>query len=389
MFGKSVTLFRLFGFAVRADLSWLIILALVIWSLAGGVFRAQYPEMPWPGLLAMGLAGAAGLFLSIVFHELCHSLVARRFGLPMKGITLFLFGGVAEMTDEPPSPKAEFWMAIAGPAASVLVAIAALGVYVVASVAGLRGPGLDVLRWVGNINILLVIFNMIPGFPLDGGRVLRSILWHFGHDLRRATHTASRVGAVFGAVLIGLGFLSLLVGNAVGGLWFILIGFFIRAAAKQSYRQVLVRQFLHGEPVSRFMSGRPLTVPDDLPVDRLVEDYVYRHHHKMFPVVHGEQLVGCVTTRDVQQIPREQWPQRRVGEIAHPCQTENSVQAGQDAFEALSLMNRNHVSRVVVLDDGHLAGMLSLKDLGKFLSLKLEIETNQKPSSAMADVDDV
>lgn len=375
IFGKSFTLFKLFGFAVRVDLSWLLILGLVVWSLAGGVFPAAFPELSWQAHLVMGLTGAAGLFLSIIFHELCHSLVARRFGLPMTGITLFLFGGVAEMADEPPSAKAEFWMAIAGPAASVLVAAVFLGgSFLLAGLAVAR-PAVAVVRWVGYINILLVAFNLIPGFPLDGGRVLRSVLWHFGHDLRKATRTASRVGAGFGAVLIGLGFLSLLLANPLGGLWWILIGLFIRGAARQGYQQVLVRQFLRGEPISRFMNDQPVTVPEDISVQQFVEDYVYRHHHKMFPVMREGRLVGCVTTREVQEVPRDQWARQSVGQIAKPCGQDNSVRLDQDALHALTFMTRHGLSRALVVDDGELAGILSLKDLSRFLALKLELET--------------
>ena len=375
MFGKSYPLFSILGFSVRADLSWLVIVTLVIWSLAGFVFPQELPGRPWGLYLAMGLLAALGLFASIVVHELSHSLVAQRYGLPMKGITLFIFGGVAEMSDEPPNPKAEFLMAIAGPVASVVVGAVCLAAAAVVAAAGGAAGAVAILRWIGLINILLVIFNMIPGFPLDGGRVLRSALWQWKKDLRQATRIAAKVGAVFGAVLIGLGFVSLLLGNPMGGLWWILIGWFVRSAAKQSYQQVLVRQMLAGQPVSRFMNTQPVSVPPSLPLQQLVEDYIYRYHHKMFPVVDPDgRLVGCVTAGNLRNVNREEWPARTVGEVTGPCGDANTIEPQVDAMEALRRMSRNQVSRLVVTHDGRLEGILTLKDLLDYLALKAELE---------------
>ncbi len=379
MFGKSIKLFTLFGFTVRLDLSWIIILALVVWSLSAGVFPQLYEGLPPWVYWAMGFAGALGLFVSIIFHEMCHSLVARRYGLPMKGITLFLFGGVAEMSDEPPSPKAEFWMAIAGPASSAALAGAFFLIGYGGGALGLTDSIAGVFRWLGLINIILVVFNMIPGFPLDGGRVLRAILWHYRKDLRSATQTASRVGAGFGAVLIGLGFLSLLWGNPLGGLWWILIGFFIRSAAKSGYRQVLVREMLHGEPVRRFMTEQPITVPSSATLTSLVDDYVYRYHHKLFPVTTDGRLDGYISTQDLQDVPKDQWDERTVREVARPCQRDNTIAPDADAMDALARMNKLQTSRLMVVENNALVGIVALKDLMKFLSLKLELETNEHP----------
>lgn len=374
MFGKTIKLFTLFGFTVRIDVSWLVIMALVVWSLASGVFPARYEGLHWGIYTAMGLAAAVGLFLSITFHEMCHSLVARRYGMPMKGITLFLFGGLAEMRDEPPSAKAEFMMAIAGPLASVLVAGVFLGLMYLGQMLAWPDTFVGVFRWIGIINVVLVVFNLIPGFPLDGGRVLRAGLWHWKKDLREATHAASRVGKGFGAVLIGLGILYLLTVNPIGGLWWILIGLFIRGAAKSSYQQVVLRDHLKGEPVRRFMNTEPMTVSPSVPLDEFVESYVYEHHFKMFPVVEDGQLRGCVHTRQVKDVPRDQWSQKTVGDVASPCSNDNSIGPDADAVDAFSRMNRSGNSRILVAHDGQLEGILALKDLMKFLSLKLDME---------------
>ena len=385
MFGKRITLFTMFGFAVRIDFSWLIILVLVVSSLAMVIFPETYTDangkkFPWFVYLAMGLAAALGLFSSIIFHELSHSLVARRYGLPMKGITLFIFGGVAEMSKEPESPKAEFMMAIAGPLSSVLVVGVFYGLALMGGRLGWPIPVTGVLGWIAFMNALLVGFNLIPGFPLDGGRVLRSILWQWKDNLRWATRIASQVGAGFGAVLIGLGFISLLMGGpAIGGMWWILIGLFLRGAAKQGYQQVLIRQALQGEPVSRFMNPNVITVDPELTIEALVDDYVYRYHFKMFPVVEDTRLVGCVTTRLVKEVPRDEWVTRTVGDVARKCSRANTIAPGTDAVKALAQMSRHRLSRLMVVEEDRLVGLVSLKDLMRFLALKVELESTDTP----------
>ena len=377
MFGRAIKLFTVFGFTVRLDPSWLIIMTLIVWSLAGAVFPQAYAGLHWAVYLVMGLAAAVGLFASIVIHELSHSLVARRYGLPMQGITLFLLGGVAEMRDEPSSAKAEFMMAIAGPIASVVLAALFIGAGALGRLAGWADPVVGVLQWIGFINAILAVFNMIPGFPLDGGRVLRAALWHLKGDLQRATRTASHVGAGFGAVLIGLGILNLLLLNPIGGLWWILIGMFVRGAAKSGYQQVLIRQALQGEPVRRFMNTDPVTVPPSISVADLVEDYVYRYHFKMFPIIEGRRLAGCVNTQQIKKVPREQWSQRTVGDLAAGCSEANTIAPDADAIEAFQRMNQHQVIRLMVVQDGTLQGILALKDLLKFLSMKLELESGE------------
>jgi len=386
MFGKRITLFKLLGFSVRIDMSWLIILAIVVWSLAGSVFPEEYEGLHWSLYVAMGLGGAIGLFLSIVLHELSHSLVARRYGLPMKGITLFLFGGVAEMTDEPPSPKAEFFMAIAGPAFSFVFAAVCIGISVLGRAQGWPVVVTGIFQWLGLINAILAVFNLVPGFPLDGGRVLRSILWRVKKDFRAASRIAAQSGRIVGMILIGLGFLSLLFGNAFGGLWWILIGLFLRWAAQQSYQQVLVREALRGEPVRRFMSKEPVTAPASVSIQELVEDYIYEYHHKMFPVVEDGRLLGCITTRHVKNVPRDMWAQRQVGEVVSPCSDENTIAPNEDAMKVLSRMHETRSGRLMVVEDDKLVGILALKDLLKFLALKLELESGEAGSVRLPHV---
>ena len=374
MFGKAFKLFSLFGFPVRIDLSWLLIFLLVSWSLAAGVFPTAYPDLATATYWVMGVMAALGLFALIVVHEFGHSLVARRHGVPMKGITLFIFGGVAEMHDEPPHPRAEFQVAIAGPITSIVVGAVCLA----AAAAGraLNWPqGVNaVLSYVGIMNGVLVAFNLVPAFPLDGGRVLRSALWKWNNSLKRATRMTSRIGMGFGIFLIVLGVLSIVGGNVMGGIWWVLIGLFLRGAAQSSYQQLLMRRTLEGEPVRRFMATEPVTVPPSINVEDAVEKYLYRHHHRMFPVTENGSLVGCLTARAVSSVPRERWDQTAVREIAQPCTEDNTIAPDADAVAALMKMQRQNASRLMVVRDDHLEGTLTLRDLLKFLSLKLELE---------------
>lgn len=378
MFGRSVTLFRLFGFAIRVDASWLILAALITWSLAAGLFPHEYPGLGAHTYWWMGAAGAIGLFLSIVVHETFHSLVARHYDLPMKGITLFVFGGVAEMGGEPQNPKVEFLMAIAGPIASVLIGFffwflkdLGRGAWPAAEV--------GVVAYLSWINWALAAFNMVPAFPLDGGRVLRSIIWHYTRNIARATRIASAIGTGLSTLLMAYAIFTFFMGNIIGGIWYFVIAMFLRQAAMASYTQVVMRRALKGEPISRFMNPDPITVPRGTSIREFVENYFYRYHFKFFPVVNERsELTGCVTARKVKEVPPDEWASHTVAEVAEPCSAENTISPDADALDALSKMQTTNSSRLMVADHGKLLAVVSLKDLLAFLAAKIDLEGNSK-----------
>ncbi len=375
MFGRSITLFKMFGFAVRVDASWLVIAVLITWSLAVGFFPHIYPGLSHAEYWLMGISGAVLLFVSIIVHELAHSLVARKNGLPMKGITLFIFGGVAEMDQEPPSAKAEFLMAIAGPLTSVVVG----GVfYVLAATThgSLPVVAVGVFSYLAWINWILAAFNMVPAFPLDGGRVLRSLLWHWKGNIWQATRIASTIGSGFGVLLMAFGVYRLLVGDFIGAVWWFLIGMFLKSAAQGSYQQLLVQRMLQGEPIRRFMNTNPVTVSPAISLEDLVENYIYKFHYKMFPVVNEtNQLLGCITTKEVKEVPRTEWAQNSVQAVMRSYCADDTVSPDTDAVKALAQMRKSQNSRLMVVQDGRLVAVLTLKDLLNFLSAKLEIES--------------
>lgn len=375
MFGKRVKLFKLLGFEVGIDWSWIIIAILILWSLSTGFFPMYYKNLSTEMYWMMGLVGAAGLFLSIIFHEFCHSMVARRYGMPMKGITLFIFGGVAQMEDEPPNPKAEFMVAIVGPLSSLAIGLIFYGIYIFGKNGGLPEPVNGVVGYLAFINGILAGFNIIPAFPLDGGRVLRSILWGVKKNLKWATRVSSWIGTGFGILLIVLGIVNVLRGNFVGGMWWFLIGMFLHGAAKSAYQQLIMRKALEGEPVTKLMKTDPVTVPASVSLKEFVEDYIYRHHYKMFPVMdNSNKLAGCITTKQLNEIPKEKWGQKKVADLAMQCSPENSVDSKEDAMKALSKMKSNSASRLMVTEGDHLVGIISLKDMLEHLSLKAELE---------------
>lgn len=375
MFGRKLTLFRLLGFEVGLDLSWLLLALLVTWTLAIGYFPAELPGLAPGTYWWMAVLGALGLFFSIVFHEFSHSLVARRHGLGISGITLFVFGGVAQMEGEPDRPKTEFLMAVAGPVASIVLAglfwlFAALG-----QQAGGPATVITVLAYLAWINLLLALFNLVPAFPLDGGRMLRAALWGWRGNLRWATAVASRSGNVFALVLMAFGGVQLVTGNVIGGMWMFLIGLFLHNAAAASYQQTLLREALAGMPVARMMIPHPVTVPPDLTLAELVEDYFYRHYFKMFPVVDASgRLLGAVSLRDAKEVPRERWADTRVADILQRCTRANTIDPRAPALEAMTRMNESGLSRLLVAEGDRLAGIIALKDLLRFLGMRLELE---------------
>ncbi|HQN71459.1 MAG TPA: site-2 protease family protein [Smithella sp.] len=378
MFGKPVSLFSVFGFEIKVDMSWLILAALITWSLASGLFPEYYKDLPKSAYWWMGIAGAIGLFLSIIVHELTHSIVARHYGVSMKEITLFIFGGVAHMEEDPSSPKAEFMIAVVGPVSSFLLAASAFLLYKVGAYSGWPVTLTGVLNYLSWLNMILAVFNLIPAFPLDGGRILRSALWKWKKDIRWSTNIAAQIGSGFGLMLIIMGIFYIVKGNFVGGLWWFLIGLFVRAAAQSSYRQILARNLFHAKKVRDLMVTNPVTVPRAISLEDFIRDYVYKYHFQAYPVVSFGRLTGCIFLKQVASIPREQWAQHTVGSVAVPCSKEITIGPDEDANKALDLMNRTGNSRLLVVQGDELEGILSLKDMLALLSLKMELNDMEK-----------
>jgi Zn-dependent protease/CBS domain-containing protein len=379
---------RIAGIEVFADWSLLIIFLLIAFGLATGVFPAWHPD--WPAALAWGTAlGAAALFLaSVLVHELSHALIGRLGGIQVRRITLFMLGGMAHMEREPPTWRSELAMAAIGPVTSLALGLAFLWL------AGLIAGPLDIdpedpgrllaslsplatlLAWLGPVNILLGVFNLVPGFPLDGGRVLRALLWGATGSLRKATRWASAGGQGFAWLLIGTGVLMLLGfrfpllgGGPFGGLWLMFIGWFLNNAALVSYRQLLVKQTLEEVPVGRLMQTRLARVDPELPVARLVEEQMMASGQRVLPVERAGRFLGLVSLSDLQKSERRAWERMTAADIMTPLERLACVAPEADAGDALEELARRGVNQLPVLEDGRLVGLLRREDVLKWLSL--------------------
>jgi Zn-dependent protease len=383
MFRRRIPLMRLLGFEIRFDLTWLILVALVVWSLSAGLFPATLADLPASTYVWMGVLGAIGVFASIVLHELAHSVVGRRLGLHIHGITLFVFGGAAEMGEEPADPRTEFWMAIAGPLMSVLLAGIFFLLGFALSALGAPLPLVAVVGYLVGINLILAAFNMVPAFPLDGGRVLRAALWAWRGDVAWATRVATMIGGGLGLGLIALGILNAISGDVIGGMWMVLIGLFIRAAASATYQRLLAGRLLADVPVRRLMKTDLVTVPPDLPLPQLVEGYLLQRALKRVPVVDDAgRPLGCVGVEEVKRIAPEERAPRTVRDALTPLGPDRTIAPEAEARQALEQMQRSGHGHLFVTEAGRLIGVLTLKDLLQYLSVKSELQAadqNRRP----------
>jgi Zn-dependent protease len=382
MFLHRIKILTLVGFTVWIDVTWLILAALLIWTLALGEFPRTVPNLSAATYWWMGFAGTIGLFISIILHELTHALIARRYDMPIAGITLFIFGGVAELHKEPTSAKAEFFMAIGGPITSmvlgtILLLLAAAGKETFSSAA------FGVLDYLGELNWILALFNLIPAFPLDGGRVLRAALWGWLNDFPRATRIAAGSGEFFGIAMILYGVLEFITGSTIGGVWLFFIGLFLHGAAGAARRELALRRTFGGLPVSTLMQRNPIGVAPDLSIAELIENYFYKYYFKAFPVLREGELIGCIMAKDVRELAPVD--STRVADVMRPCSPEIIVPPHLDALEALARMQGGRHSRLLVVEHGRLIGVLALSDMLQYLSLKQELDRNiQDPSWSAA-----
>lgn len=366
---RSIRIGRLLGITVQVHASWFLAVWAIAWSLAAGVFPQRIPGLTAGTYWTMGLAGALLLFGSVLVHELGHALMARRFRIPTRSITLFLFGGVAQIAREPERPAHELWVALAGPATSFLLA----GLFRLLVPSGELVPATALMGYLASVNVLLAAFNLLPAFPLDGGRALRAVLWHF-IGLERATRVTTGLGHATAAAFFVLGVLAVLTGRALDGLWLVLIGWFLDQAAGTSYQQMLLRHALRGVRVRDIMTRDPIALEPHLTLEQAVSDYFLPRKHGGYPVVYGDRLVGILTLHDVKQVPRERWTDTPVREAMTPIGRAQVIRPEADAYDALVRMAQAGVGRLLVVDgQGDLVGILTRSDLLHLIRLRSEL----------------
>ena len=382
---SGILIGRPFGIALIADYSLLLIMFLVALNLATGVLPSWHPD--WSTGMRWGVASVAALTLiaSIAVHELAHALVARRHDTPIRRVTLFLFGGMAHMEREPASPRAEFWISVVGPLTSLGIGIGsiALGGLLLRNADEFANNPMQamahasalvsVLLWIGPINVMLAVFNLLPGFPLDGGRVLRAVLWAITKDLRKATRMASLCGQALAWLLMACGVVMALgqrvpwFGSGVGsGIWLVLIGWFLNRAARLSFEQLLLRQSLQHVPLREVMRSHILSVPPQISIARFVEEYVIESDDRAFPVAQEGILLGLIRPRDVHMIARDDWPTVRVREVMLPLSKLRTLTPDVPASDALESLAEQ--DPIPVVENDHLVGVARREDVMRWLA---------------------
>lgn len=370
---KAIRIGQLFGINIEIDYTWFIIFFLVAAALSTGLFAQSLPDLSLPVRWAVAGMATVLFFASVLLHELSHSVMALRAGLSITGITLFIFGGVSKMSEEPKSASDELKIAIAGPLMSLVLAGLFLGLAQVVRSLWAGEVFSTVFTWLGWVNGVLAVFNMLPGFPLDGGRVLRAGIWKWSTNLAEATRIAATFGQGIGIMMIVGGLFLFFAGAGIGSLWLALIGWFLMQASQASYRQLILRQALGGVTVGQVMTKDVDSVPAEMTLDEVVQDYVMGRNHPAFPVVADDQVLGLLCLNEIRGVPREQWGQVTAREAASPLTKENSISPSTDAWDAVVRMSQENCGRLVVTEDRALRGIVSRTDIMRLMRTRLEL----------------
>jgi Zn-dependent protease len=368
---SAINAFSIGGIRICINHSWFIAFLLFAWTLSSGYFPLQVPDYPAYSYWLAGTLSSLGLFACVLLHELSHCLVAQQLGIPVRQITLFIFGGVSEMSQTSSTPTTEFLTTIAGPLSSL-----GLGVVFFVVTALVKNSvdrlSVEMLHYLYYVNFLLAAFNLIPGFPLDGGRVLRSYLWHRSGDLPQATKAASRVGGIFATMLIVIGILSVLAMHIIPGVWLLLIGLFLKSSAENEYRAFEVRFGLQNIKLIEIMTPA-IAVNTSMTISQFVNEYVFHYHFRVFPVLELNRFVGMMDVRSIKHIPENEWPTTKISGFLSDPSTYCVLEPDVDATDALRILISRNCTKAPIVRNGELLGILTQPDLFKLVSLKREI----------------
>jgi Zn-dependent protease/predicted transcriptional regulator len=371
MLTEGISIGKAFGIPLRLHYSWFIIFVLITWSLTAGYFSVTHPHWSLATSIAAGVVTSLLFFGSVLAHELMHSLVAQAAGIQIQSITLFIFGGVSQMVEEPKQPQVEFRMALAGPLTSLALGGIFLAIWY--WLGGIPGFIREISLLLGEINIVLAVFNLIPGFPLDGGRVLRSILWWQTRNLRKATRIASNIGRGIGYLMILAGIALVFTGNWINGLWLAFIGWFLESAAGSSYRQLALQDILKGHKANELMTQDCPVVEPELTIQQLVNEQILTSGRRCFPVVQQNRVLGLITIHDVKAVPRDKRPIKTVREAMTPLAKLKSVGPDEDLATVLRILTEQNINQIPVVKDGNIIGMIARDNLLSFISIRSEL----------------
>lgn len=376
MLKGGIPIGKVFGISLRLHYSWFFIFVLITWALSANYFPTTQPTWSLSMKIGAGLLTSLLFFGSVLLHELMHSLVALREGIQIQSITLFILGGVSEMTGEPKTAKDEFRMAGAGPLSSLILGGIFFGIYFALLGTGAEAAqfGAAIAYYLGFINILLGLFNLVPGFPLDGGRVLRSLLWWRGNNLQSATRTSSTVGRVFGFLFIFGGIWLIFSGNFFNGIWLAFIGWFLESAAAGSYQQMLLQEMLKGHSAGELMSQDCMVVPPDTTIERLVNENILTTGRRCFPVTSDGRVEGLITMHNVRAIPRDLWNTKYVRDAMTPLDNLKFVGPNEDLNTVLQIMAQEDINQLPVIYEGKIVGMVGRDSIINFVNTRAELQ---------------
>lgn len=364
MFRHTIPIGRVFGIPIELDYSWFLIAALITWMLAVSYYPVEFKGGTTMEYWLMGAVTAVLFFVSIVVHELAHSWVALRYKVPVNRITLFIFGGVSQIAGEPPSASAEFLIAVVGPLTSF--ALAALFYFAEPLLVNIL-PALEIAKYLALINAILGLFNLIPGFPLDGGRVFRAIVWGINKNFRRATLIAASTGRFFGFLFIVWGVWQALKGNVANGLWTAFIGWFLESAAASQVQQQMVQGLLLGHRVSEAMGDACMHVLGETTLQKLVDQEVLAHGRRCFLVYRADRPVGLLTLHNIKEFPRTSWTTTTAAEAMIPLEKLSTTDPRAELWTALEKMGVDGINQMPVMQENNLVGMLSRSDIVNYL----------------------
>jgi Zn-dependent protease len=367
---QAISLGRILGIPIGIDYSWFLVFILVTWTLATSYFPTEFRYWPTAQYWLVGAVTAILMFGSVLLHELGHSVIAMRYKIPVRSITLFIFGGVAQIGAEPPSASAELWIATAGPVVSFALALL---FSLLQPIVGAAAPLLAVAKYLAYINGTLALFNLIPGFPLDGGRIFRAIVWGVTRNLRRATLIAARVGQAVAFLFILVGVWQVLVGNLTNGLWIAFIGWFIQSAASSQVQQQVLHDSLAGHHVSDMMRPNYTVIPAETTLQQLVDLHILGSGQRDFVITQNDRVVGLLTPGRIRETPREAWPRTSAAQVMIPATQVKPVQPNEELLTALEEMEEDRVNQLPVVSEGHILGILSRDDILGFMRVAREL----------------
>lgn len=373
MLKSSIKLFKVFGIEIRLDYSWFIIFALLVYYFGFSYFPAFLPGLNKGFLAIITIVTVLLFFFSILFHEVSHSLVAKKNGIQVGRISLFIFGGMSEIEKEPDKPITELLMSIAGPISSFVLS----GIFAIIWFLTKQIPAIHISAgYLTLINLILGIFNLLPGYPLDGGRVLRSIIWKVTNNLKKATLIASTVGRVIGFLMIAVGIYFIFTNNFLNGIWLAFIGWFLQSSAYLSYRQLIFDTSIKGFKVKDMMNENVVAVQNNITIGDLVNNYFMKYKFGMFPVVDdpdNRKLIGFISIHDIKTIPREEWDSTRAIDITEEVKENEIINSEAEANEAIKQMSKNNLNHLVVLSGKKLKGIITKSDILQFIQLYSEL----------------